>query len=135
MTMERVGTYLCFESSFNLSSTLCASALLPDTAARWNVSAWPTIRGERRGVYVWLTARSTETLIPKSEAEIPRNAINASTYWLGKWERSFSFSLQNNSSMSLSGIRSSVTFTVKGLKYILGSSMVTCRSIWPKSWR
>jgi hypothetical protein len=119
------------------SLLLSCGALSPPTTCRFipALSAWPTIRREPRGVCVLLTARSIETLIPKSEAEIPRNATNPSPYWLGKCGRSFSFSLQNDSSMSLSGIRSSVTFTLKGLKYILGSSMVTCRSIWPKSRR
>ena len=45
-----------------------------------------------------------------------------------KWIRSFSFSAQNNSRMSVSGCRSSLNVMVNGLLYILGSSIVTCRS-------
>jgi hypothetical protein len=57
------------------------------------------------------------------------------SYWLFKWGRSFSFSVQKDSRRSLSGSRSSVTLKVNGLVKILGSSMVTCNSIWPKSRR
>ncbi len=55
--------------------------------------------------------------------------------YLSRCTRSFSFSLQTDSRMSVSGCSSSVTVMVKGVVYILGSSMVTLRSMWPKSRR
>jgi hypothetical protein len=73
-------------------------------------------------------------LITSGDAVIQAQRVNRA-YCFWRWARSFSFSLQNDSRTSLSGTRSSVTFTVIGLRYILGSSMVTCRSIWPKSRR
>lgn len=56
-------------------------------------------------------------------------------YGLARWARSFSFSLQMDSRTSLSGTRSKVTLIVNGLVYILGSSTVMLKSMWPKSRR
>src|SRR5262245_1376462 len=56
-------------------------------------------------------------------------------YLLDRCARSFSFSLQTVSSTSLSGSSTSVAFTVNGFVYITGSSIVTVRSMWPKSRR
>jgi hypothetical protein len=60
---------------------------------------------------------------------------NAGFYCFSRWTRSFSFSSQTYSRMSLSGTRTSVTLTVNGLVYIFGSSIVRLRSICPKSRR
>jgi hypothetical protein len=51
------------------------------------------------------------------------------------WTRSFSFSAQKDSKISLSGSSNCVTLIVNGLVYIWGSSIVICKSIWPKSRR
>ena len=56
-------------------------------------------------------------------------------YLFDRRARSFSFSLQTVSSTSLSGSSTSVAFTVNGFVYMMGSSIVMVRSMWPTSRR
>jgi len=65
----------------------------------------------------------------------PTRITLSQSHYLSMWARSFSFSLQTDSRMSVFGSSSSVTLMVNGFVYILGSSTVTLRSMWPKSRR
>src|SRR5262252_7363105 len=67
-------------------------------------------------------------------SEAPR-ALGDERFYLSRRARSFSFSLQTDSRMSVSGSSSSVTLIVNDWVYIFGSSTVTLRSMWPKSRR
>jgi hypothetical protein len=80
-------------------------------------------RGERAGVEQFLD-------VLRIRLGVVRQSLRP--YCFSMWARSFSFSVQMDSRMSLSGSRTSVTFMVNGLVYILASSMVRLLGDHPK---